>query len=126
MTFEEAKVQIQDTLKANSKLDAAEALAKTWKEKAVASKDWSTLELPEGMNYRLEEAEGLASSEANRLKDLEVGVVTDPETVGESVLLMRLKERVVADTEGLEAEKDEIKENLQRQKGYQLSTAMGR
>ena len=126
MTFEEAKIQVTATLKSNRQLDAAEALAKTWKEKAVASSDWSTLELTEGMSYRLEESEGLASSEANRLKDLETGVVTDPETVGQSVLLMRLKERVLADTEGLESEKDEIKENLQRQKGYQLSMALGR
>ena len=126
MTYEEAKDQVAETLKTKNQLDAAEALAKTWKEKVIASTDWGTLELPEGMSYRVEESEGIASSEANRLKDLEIGVVTDPETVGQSVLLMRLKERVVAETEGLESEKDEIKENLQRQKGYQLSAAMNR
>jgi hypothetical protein len=124
MDYAEAKPLVEESLKGKRLLEAAQDLAATWKEKVVASTDWGTLELPESMSYQLEETEGLSSQEAGQLEDASVGELVSPLTVGQSVKLLRLKERTSADIKELEEEKDSIRENLQRQKGYQLSSAM--
>jgi hypothetical protein len=125
MTFEEAKASIVASLTETRQLEVAEALGREWKEKLIASGNWSDLELPDSMDYREESVVGLRALEPRALEKVEPKVVTDPIVSGTSVVLMRLIERQAADEAGLEAEKETLRQSLGQQKSYLMMSGLG-
>lgn len=125
-TFEECKDTIIEELKFQRRDERSKTLADEWKVKLEASTDWGSFDISSSLEltYSKTKSDTYFDRDLKDIKALELNVVSEVLKTKEGYSIARLLERKKADEAKLEDEREQLKNNLLRQKMQIIRMAM--